>query len=143
MPFFSPKKHTPTILLPTSLNRLSPSRMDDTRLGTFTNFKMALVLTASGGETIPPSRKPKAREKPGIKALATNATAKAERNTTKKAKLPIIRLHFHSSFHDIAHEASNSKGGKKIIKIKSGSICNTGMPGIKLMNSPASTSKIG
>ncbi len=50
-----------------SFNKLSPSRIEDSRFGTFTNFKIAPALTASGGETIPPSKKPSAREKPGIK----------------------------------------------------------------------------
>ena len=50
-----------------SFNKLSPSRMEANLLGTFTNFKIAPALTASGGETIPPSKKPKARENPGIK----------------------------------------------------------------------------
>ncbi len=50
-----------------SFNKLSPSRIDEMVRGTLTNFKMAPALTASGGETIPPSRKPKASPKPGIK----------------------------------------------------------------------------
>lgn len=89
-----------------SLSKLSPYRMDDTRLGTLTNFRIAPVLTASGGETIPPNKNPKASEKPGIKALATNATDKAVKKTTTNAKLPMMRLHFHNSFPEIAHAAS-------------------------------------
>ena len=49
-----------------SFNRLSPSRIAEVALGTFTNFIIAPVLTASGGDTMPPSRKPNASVKPGI-----------------------------------------------------------------------------
>ncbi len=50
-----------------SFSKLSPSRMEEYRFGIFTNFKIAPALTASGGETIPPNRKPSASENPGIK----------------------------------------------------------------------------
>jgi len=50
-----------------SFNKLSPSRMEDILFGTFTNFRMAPALTASGGETIPPNKNPRARENPGMK----------------------------------------------------------------------------
>ena len=49
-----------------SLNKLSPSKIVAILLGTFTNFRIAPALTASGGETIPPRRKPSASENPGI-----------------------------------------------------------------------------
>ena len=50
-----------------SLNKLSPSKMVAIRLGTFTNFRIEPALTASGGETIPPSKNPRAKDIPGIK----------------------------------------------------------------------------
>ena len=50
-----------------SFSKLSPSRIEDNLFGTFTNFKIAPELTASGGETIPPNRNPKAKENPEIK----------------------------------------------------------------------------
>ncbi|MNL26149.1 hypothetical protein D3C87_1476610 [compost metagenome] len=50
-----------------SFNKLSPSRIEANLFGTLTNFKIAPALTASGGETIPPNKKPKAKENPGIK----------------------------------------------------------------------------
>ena len=84
-----------------SLNKLSPSRMADIRLGTFTNFMMVAADTASGGETMPPNKKPKATEKPGIKVLAINPTTRAVINTTIKANEPIILRHRHSSFHEL------------------------------------------
>ena len=84
-----------------SLNKLSPSRMADIRLGTFTNFIMVAADTASGGETMPPNKKPKATEKPGIKVLAINPTTRAVINTTIKANELIILRHRHSSFHEL------------------------------------------
>lgn len=41
-----------------SLNKLSPSKIVAILLGTFTNFRIAPALTASGGETIPPEESP-------------------------------------------------------------------------------------
>ncbi|MNT29476.1 hypothetical protein D3C72_1652160 [compost metagenome] len=49
-----------------SFNRLSPSKIAEVALGTFTNFIIAPVLTASGGDTMPPNRKPSASVNPGI-----------------------------------------------------------------------------
>ena len=83
-----------------SLKRLSPSNMEEKRFGTFTKRMIAGALTASGGETIPPSKKPKAIEKPGKIAFATRATTQAVMKTTRNAKLKIMRRHFHSSFHE-------------------------------------------
>ncbi|BAP29954.1 uncharacterized protein CHSO_0917 [Chryseobacterium sp. StRB126] len=126
-----------------SLNRLSPSKTVDKFLGTFTNFKIAPALTASGGETIPPSTKPNANENPGIYELATKATDIAVRKTTIKAKLVMIRLNFQISFHETAKAASYNNGGKKMIKISSGSIFKGGKPGIKLISRPAITNIMG
>lgn len=126
-----------------SFNKLSPSSIDDIRLGTFTNFKIALALTASGGDTIPPSRKPNANEKPGIILLTTKATVIAVRKTTTKAKLPIMRRQRHNSFHDMAQAPSYKSGGKIIRNISEGLTCNTGMPGMKLISNPAITNKTG
>jgi hypothetical protein len=36
------------------------------------------------------------------------------------AKLEIIRLHFQSSFHEMAKAASYNNGGRKMMKISSG-----------------------
>ena len=69
-----------------SLNKLSPSRMADIRLGTFTNFIMVAADTASGGETMPPNKKPKATEKPGIKVLAINPNNKGRDKHHNKGK---------------------------------------------------------
>ncbi|MNE20774.1 hypothetical protein D3C81_1159040 [compost metagenome] len=49
-----------------SLTKLSPSRIAIPRLGILTPFNTELAATASGGEIIPPNRKPKAKVKPGI-----------------------------------------------------------------------------
>src|SRR5688572_447899 len=105
-----------------SLSMPSPSSMDDMRLGTFTNFKIALALTASGGETIPPNKNPNANDIPGINVLATSATDSAVKNTTMNAKLVMMRRHLQSSFHEIANAASYNNGGRKMMKISSGSM---------------------
>ncbi len=126
-----------------SLRRLSPSSMVDVDRGILTNLVMAPVLTASGGATIPPNRNPNAIVNPGMKWLATTATDIAVKNTTRNAKLPMMRHHFRISLNEIAQLASNRSGGRKIKKIRSGLMRTTGKPGMKLMRSPATTSKIG
>ncbi len=76
-----------------SFKRLSPSKIALILRGALTNLRIAAVLTASGGETIVPSMKPRASEKPGITKFAIKATAAALTKTTIKAKLPIVRRH--------------------------------------------------
>jgi hypothetical protein len=49
-----------------SFSKLSPSKIVETRFGILTNLVMALALTASGGDTMPPSKNPNASVKPGI-----------------------------------------------------------------------------
>ena len=49
----------------------------------------------------------------------------------------------HNSFQEVDQAASYNNGGKKMRNINSGSIRITGTPGIKLIKSPATTSKIG
>ncbi|GEN74140.1 hypothetical protein CLA01_42120 [Chryseobacterium lathyri] len=75
--------------------------------------------------------------------MAKTATDNAVKNTTTKAKLKIILRHRQSSFHEVDQAASYNKGGKKMININSGSIFMGGTPGIKLIKSPANTSKTG
>ncbi|GIK59564.1 MAG: hypothetical protein JETCAE03_06250 [Ignavibacteriaceae bacterium] len=104
-----------------SFNKLSPSKMVESRLGIFTNFVIAFALTASGGETIPPNKKPNAKVKPGINQYAVNATLIAEMKTTIKAKLRIILRHLKSSLNEEDQAASYRMGGKKRIKTISGS----------------------
>jgi hypothetical protein len=41
-----------------SLSKLSPSRIDDNASWHFHEFENGTALTASGGETIPPSKNP-------------------------------------------------------------------------------------
>lgn len=126
-----------------SFSRLSPSRMAEVDLGTRTNLVMAPVLTASGGATIPPNKNPRMIENPGMIWLATTATDNAVKNTTKKAKLPMIRHHLIISLNEMPQEAENKSGGRKIKKIRSGLTFTAGSPGIKLRSKPATTSKMG
>src|SRR5687767_8266199 len=90
--------------------------------GTFTRRMIVVAEIASGGEIMPPSRKPNARVKPGINARAANAITHAVIITITKAKLAINRLHFQNSFQDTCQAASYSSGGRKIKKTISGSI---------------------
>ncbi|MNR59161.1 hypothetical protein D3C85_1803570 [compost metagenome] len=51
--------------------RLSPSNTAVNRLGILMFFNTEFAATASGGEIIPPNKKPIARVKPGIIAVET------------------------------------------------------------------------
>ena len=57
-----------------SFSKLSPSSMAAMDFGMRTKRVMACVLTASGGDTMPPSRKPNAKVKPDMSWLVTTAT---------------------------------------------------------------------
>lgn len=83
---------------------------------------MADADTASGGEIIPPNKKPNAQVKPGIRLLEISATILEVKITIGKAKLLITLRHFQKSFHEVFHAASYNNGGKKITKMSSGSI---------------------
>jgi hypothetical protein len=104
---------------------------------------MVVADIASGGEMIPPKRKPNAKVKPGISALETNATTHEVMITMGKAKLIITLLHLQNSFHDVAHAASYRSGGKKIKKTSSGSIVTLENTDVKLSSNPPKTSIIG
>src|SRR5687767_2692184 len=131
------------IRLAASFIRLSPSMIADKLLDTLTCFKTEVADTASGGEMIPPSKKPSAMENPGIIELDTIAITNEVRITMRKAKLLITRRYFQNSFHEVFHAASYSSGGRKTIKIISGLMLKGVIPGIKLKASPPSTSTIG
>ena len=111
--------------------------------GTFTFRMMVVADIASGGEIIPPKRKPNAKVKPGMKALETNATTHEVMITIGKAKLIITRLHFQNSFHDVCHAASYRSGGKKIKKTRSGLMVTFEKTAVKLSSNPPNTSTIG
>src|SRR6478736_5786045 len=89
-----------------SLSRLSPSTILTRLFGTFTCRIMVVAEIASGGDTIPPNKKPSARVNPGISACAANATTQDVRITMGNAKLMITRLHFQNSFQDVCQAAS-------------------------------------
>jgi hypothetical protein len=98
---------------------------------------------ASGGEIIPPNKKPNAKVKPGMKALDTNATTQDVIITMGKAKLVITRLHFQNSFHDTCQAASYKRGGRKMKKTSSGSIVILEKREVKLRINPPTTSTMG
>src|SRR5258706_13408249 len=98
---------------------------------------------ASGGDTIPPNRKPRASVKPGMKAYDAKATTQEVKITMGNAKLMMTRFHLQNSFHDICQAASYSRGGRKIKKIKSGSMVMFENVLVKLSANPPNTSTIG
>src|SRR5688500_10257833 len=89
-----------------SFRRLSPSATLTNIFGAFTCRMIVVAEIASGGDTIPPKRKPSASVKPGISAVDAKATTQEVRITIGKAKLVITRLHFQKSFHEVCHAAS-------------------------------------
>src|SRR5688572_1709999 len=115
-----------------SFNRLSPSMILRTDLGTFTFRIIAVAETASGGEMIPPNKNPNAKVNPGIHALANNAITHDVRITIGKAKLMITRRHFQNSFQDVVQAASYNSGGRKIKNTSSGSIVTSAKVEVKL-----------
>ena len=117
--------------------------MVEMRLGTFTNFIIEEALTASVEPITPPKRKPNANENPGNTILATHATAAAVIKTTIKARLEIMRRHFHISFSDSEKTSAYRRGGKKMISTKSGFSVMVGTLGIKLIANPPNTKRIG
>gem|GEM_PF-4509250 len=113
------------------------------RLGTFTNFIIVEALTASVEPITPPKRNPNANENPGNTILATHATAAAVINTTIKAKLKIMRRHFHISFSDSEKTSAYKSGGRKMMSTKSGLSVIAGILGIRLIANPPKTKRIG
>src|SRR5688572_5303418 len=89
-----------------SFRRLSPSTTLTRILGTFTWRIMVVAEIASGGDTIPPKRNPRASVKPGIKAYDAKATTQEVRITIRNAKLVITRRHLQNSFQEVCHADS-------------------------------------
>src|SRR5688572_4136783 len=99
------KANRNTIREEASLSRLSPSMILTSDLGTFICRIMLVAETASGGDIIPPKRKPSAKVNPGITQLDTNAITQEVRMTIGKAKLAITRRQRQNSFQDTCHAA--------------------------------------
>src|SRR4051812_33585036 len=78
-----------TIREEASFRRLSPSIMLTSDLGTFTSRMMVVAEMASGGDIMPPKRKPNASVNCGMIALDTNAITQDVMMTIGKAKLVI------------------------------------------------------
>src|ERR1043165_1964549 len=83
-----------------SFKRLSPSAMLTRLFGAFTCRIMVDAEIASGGDTIPPKRKPNANVNPGIRRYDANATTQDVIITIGNAKLMITRRYFQNCFHD-------------------------------------------
>src|SRR5687767_10312428 len=89
-----------------SLSKLSPSAMLTIALGTLTRRMIVVAEIASGGEMMPPRRKPSASVNPGISAREAKAITHAVMITIRKAKVAINRRHFQNSFQDVCQAAS-------------------------------------
>ncbi len=94
-----------TIKLAASLTRLSPSKISTTRLGILNFSSTEVAAIASGGEMIPPNKKPKAKEKPGINRWATMATAQEVKMTRPKAKNQWAYASAQKSFQEVFQAA--------------------------------------
>src|SRR5690606_22232337 len=116
-----------------SFTKLSPSKMVSPRRGMFTPLSTEVAATASGGEMMPPSKKPSAKVKPGMIFAEKYAIANEVKNTSPKPIKKTERRHRQKLFQDVYQAASKSSGGKKIRNIKSGSTVMLGIPGMKLM----------
>lgn len=126
-----------------SLIRLSPSRIVTTRFGIFKPCRTDVAATASGGEMIAPSKNPCASEKFGITAWAMNAMPVEVNITNPKDNRLIGRLNFQNSFQEVFQAAAYKSGGRKIRNTTSGWRTMIGMAGMKLINKPATTKKMG
>src|SRR6185503_10509064 len=104
---------------------------------------MVVAEIASGGDTMPPKRNPSARVNPGIRAYDAKATTQEVRITMGNAKLMITRLHLQNSFQEVCHAASYNSGGRKIKKIRSGSMMMLENVLVKLSANPPNTNTIG
>jgi hypothetical protein len=102
-----------------------------------------VAAIASGGDTMPPNKKPMASVNPGIIACAVNAMAADVKITRPIDNNPIGLLLAQKSFQDVFHAAEYNKGGRKMMKTTSGCRLTSGIPGIRLINKPATTRKIG
>ena len=131
-----------TIKEDASFNKLSPSTILKYDLGTFTFLIIVVAEIASGGETMPPKRNPRAIVKLGIIATEVNATTQEVMMTMGKAKLVITLLHFQNSFQDICQAASYNKGGKKIKNTAYVSIVMSKKADVKVSRKPPNTSTI-
>src|SRR5688500_14351578 len=132
-----------TIKLAASFTRLSPSRMMTDRLGTFNPCNTDVAAIASGGDIIPPSRKPAASEKSGISKLEIQDTA-AEVKITSPNPIRLIGLfNRQKSFQEVFQAAAYNKGGRNIRNTRSGWSVIWGIPGIRLMSRPLITRKMG
>ena len=63
--------------------------------------------------------------------------------TKPKPSIKMDRRHLSNWFQEEYQAASNNRGGKNIRNTSSGSTLMRGVPGIKLINSPPITRKIG
>jgi hypothetical protein len=104
---------------------------------------MLVAETASGGEMIPPNRKPWARLNPGIMALDTKAITVELIITMGKAKLIMILRHFQKFFQEVCQAASYNNGGRKIKNTSSGLMLILEKKRVKLRSSPPITKTMG
>ena len=76
-------------------------------------------------------------------AFETKATTTEVKITNPNERRLIGLFIAQKSFQDVFQAAAYNKGGRKIRKTRSGPILIFGIPGIKLINKPPITNKIG
>src|SRR5450432_2929445 len=103
-----------------SFIKLSPSKIVTMRLGIFRFCSTDVAATASGGEIIPPNKKPSASEKSGIIECAVKATAAEVKITRPNASISMGLLYCQKSFQDVFQAAAYNNGGRKIRNTRSG-----------------------
>src|ERR1700760_2853589 len=85
---------------------------------------------ASGGEMMPPSKKPSSSGKSGISQCEIYATAAAVSSTSPNASSVIGLRMPQNSCHDVFHADEYNNGGRKTTKTILGSSRICGTPGI-------------
>src|SRR5258706_14453343 len=93
------------IKLDASFIRLSPSKIVTVSLGIFNPLKIEVAAMASGGDIIPPNKKPSASENPGMIRCNTTAIADEVKITRPNANKLMERLCFQNSYHKVFHAA--------------------------------------
>ena len=104
---------------------------------------MAVVATASGGDTMAPRAKATGQLSPGMIQRATTATAAEVASTSPTARSTIGRKFLTKSRSEVKYAADHKMGGRKIRKTRSGWSGTTGTAGRKLSTRPPRTSRIG
>jgi len=80
---------------------------------------------------------------PGIMSQAAPATAAVETTTRATASSSSVRQRTRNTAHELFCAVANSNGGRKIGRISSGEISNSGKPGMKVSATARSSIRTG